>query len=86
MFAVELYTSPICGFCHAAKRLLDKKGVQYKEYDVFADPSIKQEMVLRANGRKTVPQIFINNSGIGGCDELRLLEKSGKLNALLESK
>ena len=85
MAKVEIYTSPLCGFCHAAKRLLDGKGVKYDEFDVMLKPAMKQEMLARSAGRSTVPQIFIDGSGIGGCDELHLLEASGELNALLEA-
>ena len=84
MAKVEIYTSPICGFCHAAKRLLDSKGVEYEEFDVMLKPSLKQEMLARSAGRRTVPQIFIGGSGIGGCDELHQLEASGELNTLLK--
>lgn len=83
MKTVEIYTSPICGYCHAAKRLLDAKGVAYVETDVFAVPGARSEMVQRAGGRTTVPQIFIGGQGIGGCDELHGLERAGKLDALL---
>ena len=84
MVKVEIYTSPLCGFCHAAKRLLDNKGVEYQEFDVMLKPSLKQEMLARSAGRRTVPQIFIGGSGIGGCDELHQLEASGELNTLLK--
>jgi glutaredoxin 3 len=78
-------TSPLCGFCHAAKRLLDTKGVAYEEFDVLMQPALKQEMLKRAEGRSTVPQIFIDGAGIGGCDDLHALEASGRLDALLEA-
>ena len=84
MAKVEIYTSPLCGFCHAAKRLLDSKGVKYDEFDVMLKPAMKQEMLARSAGRSTVPQIFIDGSGIGGCDELYLLEASGELDTLLK--
>ena len=83
MAKVEIYTSPLCGFCYAAKRLLDSKGVEYEEFDVMFKPSLKQEMLARSEGRHTVPQIFIDDTGIGGCDELHQLEASGELNNLL---
>ena len=83
MKPVEIYTSPLCGFCHAAKRLLDQKGVDFTEIDVLADPTRKPEMMQRANGRHTVPQIFIGESHIGGCDDLYALERAGKLDPLL---
>ena len=80
---VEIYTSPLCGFCHAAKRLLTSKGISFSEIDVARDPQRRQEMLARANGRHTVPQIFIGETHIGGCDELYALERSGKLDPLL---
>ncbi len=86
MAKVEIYTSPLCGFCHAAKRLLDSKGVEYEEFDVMFKPSLKQEMLERSEGRHTVPQIFIDDTGIGGCDDLHQLEASGELNKLLRAR
>ncbi|MBT8416742.1 MAG: glutaredoxin 3 [Silicimonas sp.] len=83
MEKVEIYTSPFCGFCHAAKRLLTQKGVSFSEIDVARDPARRQEMMQRANGRHTVPQIFIGETHIGGCDDLFVLERSGKLDPLL---
>ncbi len=83
MKPVEIYTSPMCGFCHAAKRLLTQKGVTFSEIDVWADPARKPEMIQRANGGRTVPQIFIGEDHVGGCDELYALERAGKLDALL---
>ncbi len=83
MKPVEIYTSPLCGFCHAAKRLLNQKGVEFSEIDVLAEPNRKAEMMQRANGRHTVPQIFVGETHVGGCDELYDLERSGKLDPLL---
>lgn len=83
MQPVEIYTSPLCGFCHMAKRLLTKKGVAFSEIDVLADPSRKPEMIQRANGRRTVPQIFVGETHVGGCDDLMDLERGGQLDALL---
>ena len=83
MTTVEIYTSPLCGFCHAAKRLLNQKGVSFAEIDVLADPSRKPEMIERAGGRRTVPQIFIGDSHVGGCDELYDLERTGKVDPML---
>ena len=83
MKAVEIYTSPLCGFCHAAKRLLKDKGVNFSEINVLTDPSRKSEMIKRANGGRTVPQIFIGEQHVGGCDELYQLERQGKLDTLL---
>jgi glutaredoxin 3 len=83
MQPVEIYTSPLCGFCHMAKRLLTQKGVAFSEVDVLADPSRKPEMIQRAGGRRTVPQIFVGTTHVGGCDDLMDLERAGKLDALL---
>lgn len=83
MKPIEIYTSPLCGYCHAAKRLLDEKGASFAEIDVLADPERKQEMVKRANGRRTVPQIFIGDTHVGGYDDLAALEREGKLDPLL---
>ena len=83
MKRVEIYTSPLCGFCHAAKRLLSRKGVAFTEYDVSADPERRREMMQRSNGGHTVPQIFIGDEHIGGCDDLFELEQDGKLDAML---
>ena len=83
MKPVEIYTSPLCGFCHAAKRLLTEKGVHFTEVDVLKHPERKSEMVQRANGGRTVPQIFVGETHVGGCDDLYALEQSGKLDPLL---
>ena len=83
MKPIEIYTTPICGFCRMAKRLLDEKGLNYAETDVMMTPSKKKEMVQRAGGRTSVPQIFIGDIHVGGCDELHALERAGKLDALL---
>lgn len=83
MKAVEIYTSPFCGFCHAAKRLLTQKNISFSEIDVFSDPSRKQEMIQRSGGGRTVPQIFIGEKHVGGCDDLYALERAGKLDPLL---
>lgn len=80
---VEIYTSPLCGFCHAAKRLLNQKGVDFSEVDVLANPDRKPEMIQRANGGRTVPQIFVGEIHVGGCDDLYALERAGKLDGLL---
>ncbi|KUF09541.1 glutaredoxin 3 [Pseudoponticoccus marisrubri] len=80
---VEVYSSPLCGFCHAAKRLLTKKGVDFTEIDVLAQPQRKSEMMDRAHGRHTVPQIFIGETHVGGCDELYALDRAGKLDPML---
>ena len=85
MSAIEIYTSPLCGFCTAAKRLLTQKGIKFSEINVMTDPSRKPEMIQRANGGRTVPQIFVGETHVGGCDELYALERAGKLDALLAS-
>ncbi|PTX57778.1 glutaredoxin 3 [Litoreibacter ponti] len=83
MAQVEIYTSPLCGFCHAAKRLLSSKGVEFEETDVSRNPDKKGEMISRANGGRTVPQIFIDGTHVGGCDDLYALEQAGKLDPML---
>lgn len=85
MKPVEIYTSPLCGFCHSAKRLLQKKGVNFSEINVLAQPARKSEMMTRANGRHTVPQIFVGETHVGGCDDLFALDQAGKLDALLRA-
>lgn len=84
MNPVEIYTSPLCGFCHAAKRLLNKKGISFSEVNILANPGRKAEMIKRANGGRSVPQIFVGDIHVGGCDELHALENAGKLDALLK--
>jgi glutaredoxin 3 len=81
---VEIYTTPICPYCVRAKSLLDKKGVAYKEIDVAADPAIRDAMIKRAGGKRTVPQIFINGHHVGGSDDLYALERKGELDQILE--
>lgn len=83
MKPVEIYTSPLCGYCHAAKRLLTSKGVKFTEYDVSRDPSLRQTMIQRSNGGRTVPQIFIAGQHVGGCDDLHALDHRGRLDPLL---
>jgi glutaredoxin 3 len=83
MRPVEIYTTPICGFCLAAKRLLTKKGVSFSEIDVMRSPERRQEMMSRAGGRHSVPQIFVGETPVGGFDELASLERAGKLDPLL---
>jgi glutaredoxin 3 len=83
MAHVEIYTTPACGYCHAAKTLLARKGVSYAETNVAAFPDKRAEMMQRANGGRTVPQIFIDGRHVGGCDELYALEQAGKLDPLL---
>lgn len=83
MTPVELYTTPSCPYCLAAKDLLRKKGVDYKEINVSGAPALRAEMVKRAGGRATVPQIFIGATHVGGCDDLYALDDEGKLDPLL---
>ena len=80
---IEIYTTAWCGFCHRAKMLLDAKGAAYEEYDITMGGPRRAEMLDRANGRTTVPQIFIDELHIGGCDDLHALERAGKLDMLL---
>jgi glutaredoxin 3 len=82
MAKVEIYTTTTCPFCVAAKTLLKGKGVAFEEIDV-TDPNLREGMIKRASGRRTVPQIFINDVGVGGADDLMKLNKEGKLEALL---
>ena len=83
MQPVEIYTSPLCGFCHSAKRLLTDKGVSFAEVDLAREPGRRSEMMDRAGGRHTVPQIFIGGTHVGGCDDLYALERAGKLDQIL---
>ena len=82
---VEIYSSPLCGFCHAAKRLLKSKDVSFAEVNVLTNPGRKPEMIERAGGARTVPQIFIDGQHVGGCDELYALERQGRLDSLLSA-
>lgn len=83
MQPVTIYTSQLCGYCHAAKRLLNSKNVKFDEIDVMTDPDKRQEMMRRAQGRHTVPQIFIGDIHVGGFDDMNALERAGKLDQLL---
>lgn len=83
MKPVEIYTTPTCPYCMAAKRLLARKGVSYVEIDVSRDPALRSAMMERAGGRRTVPQIFIDGKGVGGSDDIHALDAAGKLDALL---
>lgn len=80
---IEIYTTPICGFCAQAKMLLSKKGVEFTEINVMMNRGKRQEMETRSNGGSTVPQIFIGDKHVGGCDDLFELEIDGELDALL---
>ena len=86
MANIEIYTSPFCGFCYQAKSLLNDKGVDYIEVDIISQPKRHSEMIERAGGLQTVPQIFIDNQHIGGCDELYELEAKDKLDSILDVK
>lgn len=83
MTNVEIYTSPFCGFCYRAKSLLDEKDVAFTEINVMMHPSKRGEMIDRADGSHTVPQIFINDKHVGGCDDLFALDAKGELDILL---
>ena len=83
MVDVTIYTRMMCGYCTAAKRLLDRKGVAYTEHDASFSPELRQEMLSRSNGRTTFPQIFIGSVHVGGCDDLHALEAQGRLDHLL---
>jgi glutaredoxin 3 len=83
MAEVTIYTKPYCPYCIRAVSLLEKKGVAFQEIEASSDPEKRQEMVQRANGRATFPQIFIGERHIGGCDDMMALEYDGKLDALL---
>ncbi|WBU59775.1 glutaredoxin 3 [Paracoccus albus] len=83
MADVEIYTTPTCPFCLAAKRLLDSKGVAFREIDVSKDPADREAMMQRANGKRSVPQIFIGDRHVGGSDDLHELDRNGKLDPLL---
>lgn len=85
MPSVEIYTWRTCPFCIRAKRLLDSKGVVYTEHSVDGDEQARDAMAARGNGRRSVPQIFIDDQHVGDCDELHALERAGKLDALLAS-
>jgi glutaredoxin 3 len=84
MAKVEIYTTPICPYCLRAKRLLTEKGVAFTEYDVSRDPAKREEMFKRADGRYTVPQIFIDDVGVGGSDDIHELDDAGKLDPMLK--
>lgn len=83
MADVTIYTRMMCGYCSAAKRLLDSKGVAYTEHDASFSPELRKEMIQRANGRTTFPQIFVGDVHVGGCDDLYDLDERGRLDPLL---
>ena len=84
MSQVTIYTTPFCPYCVRAKALLKQKQVQFREIDVMMDSAAREEMERRSNGRHTVPQIFVDDSHVGGCDELYSLERAGELDNLLK--
>tara|TARA_B100000029_G_scaffold315234_1_gene307649 strand:+ start:44 stop:283 length:240 start_codon:yes stop_codon:yes gene_type:complete len=79
-----MYSGPMCNFCDAAKRLLLRNNLEFKEIDISTKEGLRDEMIKKANGRKTIPQIFFDNKHVGGYQELRALEKSGELNNILK--
>jgi Glutaredoxin, GrxC family len=83
MKPVTIYTRQFCGFCARAKSLLEQKGVDYVEYDATGNAELRQEMIQKANGRSTFPQIFIGETHVGGCDDLYALEQAGRLDPML---
>ncbi|MEE8258454.1 MAG: glutaredoxin 3 [Sphingomonadales bacterium] len=85
MAKIEIYTAMMCGYCYQAKALLAKKKVEFKEIHVGFHPRARAEMIQRSKGRRTVPQIFINDAHIGGYDDLYTLDSAGKLDQILES-
>jgi glutaredoxin 3 len=85
MAEVEIYTTTVCPYCVRAKSLLDQKGVSYTEIKVDTDDAKRQEMVERADGRRSVPQIFVNGQGLGGSDDIHEMDRQGKLDPLLQA-
>ena len=83
MKPVTIYTTKLCPYCFAAKRLLKQKGIAYEEIDVTFDPGARQAMTDRAEGRHTVPQIFVGDHHVGGCDDLFALDDKGELDGLV---
>ena len=85
MARIEIYTSSSCPYCHQAKNLLDEKNAAYEEKVVDANPDLIAEAVKRSGGRRTVPQIFINDDPVGGYDEIKALDEAGRLDAMLKA-
>ena len=81
---IIIYTGPMCNFCDAAKRLFARNNLTYKEIDISTKDGLREEMIKKANGKRTIPQIFFDNDHIGGYVELRELEKKGELNNFLK--
>ena len=83
MASVIIYTRQFCGYCSAAKALLQNKGVDFVEHDATGKPELRAEMMEKAHGRSTFPQIFINGRHVGGCDDIHALDRAGKLDPML---
>ncbi|MBP1845284.1 glutaredoxin 3 [Rhizobium petrolearium] len=83
MADVTIYTREYCGYCARAKALLESKGIKYTEHDATYSTELREEMIQKANGRSTFPQIFINGTHVGGCDDLHALDRAGKLDPML---
>ena len=81
---ITMYTGPMCNFCDAAKRLFSRNNLKYEEIDISSKDGLRDEMIKKANGKRTIPQIFFDNQHIGGYDEVRALEKENKLKDLLK--
>ena len=81
---ITMYTGPLCNFCDAAKRLFERNNLSYKEIDISTKDGLRDEMIKKANGKRTIPQIFFDDHHVGGYVELRELEKNGKLNNILK--
>ena len=84
MKTITMYTGPMCNFCDAAKRLFSRNSLKYEEIDISSKDGLRDEMIKKANGKKTIPQIFFDDYHVGGYEELRTLEKEKKLNNLLK--
>ena len=82
---IDIYTKPTCPFCIKAKQLLQSKGAVFTEIDIQEQPELRESMIARANGRQSVPQIFIGERHVGGCDDLHALDAKGELDSLLKS-
>ena len=84
MKSITMYSGPLCNFCDAAKRLLTRNNLEFKEIDISSGPGLMDEMINKSNGKRTIPQIFFDEHHVGGYQELRALEKSGNLKSYLE--
>ena len=84
MKIIKMYTGPMCNFCDAAKRLFGRNNLKYQEIDISSTAGLREEMIKKSNGRRTIPQIFFDDQHIGGYQELRALEKENKLRDLLK--